>query len=147
MLSLQEFRGKKVLLVFTDPHCGPCDLLLPELEQLQRQSPEIQVLLISRGGVEENRRKASRHRITLPLVLQKKWEISKRYAMFATPMAYLIDENGTIAAEVAAGPEAILTLLSSAIDLNNGRATAHPCRCGRPKGKCQCGKQSTAAAR
>src|SRR5258708_1424835 len=32
-LSLSELRGKKVLLVFSDPHCGPCDALLPDLEK------------------------------------------------------------------------------------------------------------------
>src|SRR6266545_8036127 len=26
-LSLEEFRGQRVLLVFSDPQCGPCDYL------------------------------------------------------------------------------------------------------------------------
>src|SRR6266540_5905682 len=32
-LSLEDFRGKRVLLVFSDPHCGPCQVLAPELEK------------------------------------------------------------------------------------------------------------------
>jgi hypothetical protein len=47
-------------------------------------------------------------------VLQRKWEISKRYAMFATPIAYLIDSDGVIASDVAVGPESILSLVESA---------------------------------
>jgi hypothetical protein len=48
------------------------------------------------------------------VAVQKSWEISRRYAMFATPIAYLIDESGAIASEVAIGPEPILILLASA---------------------------------
>src|SRR5262249_5181322 len=31
-LSLEDFRGQRVLLVFSDPHCGPCNVLASELE-------------------------------------------------------------------------------------------------------------------
>src|SRR5207247_1488630 len=36
-LSLEEFRGRRVLLVFSSPHCGPCDTLAPELEKFHRK--------------------------------------------------------------------------------------------------------------
>src|SRR6266481_8699071 len=32
-LALEELRGKRVLLVFSDPHCGPCQVLALELER------------------------------------------------------------------------------------------------------------------
>jgi peroxiredoxin len=114
-LSLSELRGKQVLLVFSDPHCGPCDALAPELEKAYRQKPEVQVLMVSRGEVAENRKKVKQHRLTFPIVLQRKWEISKLYAMFATPIAYLIDEEGSTTTEVAVGEEAILGLISGTI--------------------------------
>jgi peroxiredoxin len=111
-LSLSEYRGKKVLLVFSDPQCGPCDALMPELEKAYRQSGEMQVLMVSRGDVADNHKKVRQHKLTFPIALQKKWEISKRYAMFATPIGYLIDEQGITASEVAIGAEAILALLT-----------------------------------
>jgi hypothetical protein len=46
-----------------------------------------------------------------PVVLQRQWEISREYGMFATPIAYLMDEQGMIAAEVAVGVEAVLALM------------------------------------
>lgn len=113
-LALSDYRGKKVLLVFSDPHCGPCDALAPDLEKAPRLTPDVQVLMVSRGEVGENRKKVKQHQLTFPIALQKKWEISKLYAMFATPVGYLIDEEGVIAAEVAVGAEAILALLSGA---------------------------------
>jgi len=45
------------------------------------------------------------------LVLQQHWEISRLYAMFATPIGYLIDEAGVITHSVAVGLEPILTLM------------------------------------
>jgi peroxiredoxin len=113
-LALDSYRGRRVLLVFSDPHCPPCQELAPRLEQAHRQIRDLQVLMVSRGAAEENRAKAAQHGLTFPIVLQRKWEISKRYAMFATPIAYLIDSDGVIASDVAVGPESILSLVESA---------------------------------
>lgn len=111
--KLADFRDKRVLLVFSDPNCGPCDALAPELARLQRShgSNNLQVLMVSRGDVEENRKKAAQHGYTFPVLLQKRWEVSKDYAMFATPVGYLINEKGIIAKEVAVGRSAILCLV------------------------------------
>jgi peroxiredoxin len=108
-LSLDDYREKSLLLVFSDPECGPCNQLMPELERVHRRSPDLQVLMVSRGDREANLAKGSEHGITFPMVLQRKWEISREYGIFATPVAYLIDEPGIIA-DVAVGPGPILSL-------------------------------------
>src|SRR6266571_6935614 len=36
-LSLEELRGKRVLLVFSDLHCGPCQVLAPHLGKFHRE--------------------------------------------------------------------------------------------------------------
>jgi peroxiredoxin len=113
-LALEELRGGRVLLIFSDPHCGPCDALAPRLEQLHREHWELRVVMISRGEPKENRAKVKEHGLTFTVVLQQQWEISRRYAMFATPIAYLIDEAGVITHDVAAGENAILRLLAEA---------------------------------
>jgi len=114
-ISLAEYRGRRVLLVFSDPHCGPCNQVAPRLEHLHRLVADIEVLMVSRGDEQENRRKVAEHGLTFPVVLQRQWELSRAYGMFATPIGYLIDEGGVIAAEVAQGAEAILTLGSRAM--------------------------------
>src|SRR5205823_1016578 len=88
-LSLEEYRGRRVLLVFSDPHCGPCDALAPRLEEAARAKGDVQIVMVSRGDLEENRRKAAVLGLSFPIGLQRQWEISKHYAMFATPIAYL----------------------------------------------------------
>src|SRR2546430_6617905 len=77
-LALCELRGRRVLLVFSDPHCGPCNALAPELENFHREHPEMEVVMISKGEPKDNRAKAKEHGITFPIVLQQQWEISRR---------------------------------------------------------------------
>jgi peroxiredoxin len=131
-LSLEEYRGRQVLLVFSDPNCGPCDQLVPQLEQLARRRPDLPVLMVSRGDAEANRVKVAEHGLTLPVVLQRQWEISREYGTFATPVAYLIDAAGVIAADVAMGVEPILALMSGAAASSNGNAAPPPGRGGMP---------------
>lgn len=114
-VSLEDYRDSKVLLVFTDPHCEPCDQIAPELARLHRQHETngLALVMVGRGGAEENRRKARNIGLEFPVVVQKKWELSKLYGIFATPVAFLINEEGVIARDVAAGAEAILQLVSN----------------------------------
>jgi peroxiredoxin len=119
-LSLEDLRGRRVFLVFSDPHCGPCNTLAPELEKIHRDDPDLAMVMISRGEPKENRAKVREHGLTFPVVLQQQWEISRRYAMFSTPIAYLIDEAGVIARDVAVGADAILNLVPRTESLIEG---------------------------
>jgi peroxiredoxin len=141
-LSLEQFRGRPVLLVFSDPNCGPCSQLMPHLEQFHRRTGEVQVLMISRGEREANRAKAAEHGLTFPILLQKQWEISRAYGMFATPIAYLADEEGVIAADVAVGGEPIRALLARIEAEGAVPAATRRCPCGKPRAECGCGAQN-----
>jgi peroxiredoxin len=124
-VSLEEHRGKKVLLVFSDPGCGPCDQLAPELVRLHDRHRDngLDLVLVGRGDPDENRRKAERHGFEFPVGLQKRWEVSRQYGIFATPVGFLIDENGVIEKSVARGPDAILGLVPEAPSA--GKKVAH----------------------
>lgn len=111
--SLGDFRGRRILLVFAAPDCVPCDDLAPDLADLHDRNPAVEVLMIVRGDLEENRAKVLAFGFTFPVLLQKGWQVSKRYARFATPVAYVIDERGVLATGIAAGPSAIRRLIAA----------------------------------
>jgi len=114
MVSLQEYRGRQVILFFSDPQCGPCDELAPHLVRLYREraSDGLSIVVVGRGSVEENRRKAQQYGMDFPVLLQdRKWRVSKAYDILATPAAFLIREDGVIASDPAVGSDAILTLV------------------------------------
>jgi peroxiredoxin len=123
-VSLDDYRSRRVLLVFSDPHCGPCDELAPHLARLHQEHRNngLAVILVGRGSEEENRIKAERFGFEFPVVLQDKWKLSKEYGIFATPVAFLIAENGVIAKNVAVGKDAILALAADAARLEETRA-------------------------
>lgn len=117
-VSLADYRGRPVVLVFSDPQCGPCDELAPRLESFHRRTPHLDIVMITRGDEKANAAKVAEHRFTFPVALQRRWEVSKKYAMFATPIGYLVDDRGVIAEEVAVGVEAILALLERAVPVS-----------------------------
>jgi hypothetical protein len=45
------------------------------------------------------------------VVVQRGWRVSRQYGIFATPVAFAIDESGRIAREVAKGPDEIVTMI------------------------------------
>ncbi len=113
-ISLLDYRGKKVVLVFSDPQCEPCDSLAPLLETSHRNMPNLTLLMISRGDPEATRAKVAEHGLSFPVALQRHWEISREYGIFATPTAFLIDEWGMICEDVADGPEKIMQMIARA---------------------------------
>jgi peroxiredoxin len=124
-LSLQDYSGRRLMLVFSDPGCAPCNALAPRLEALWRQPGTPSVLMISRGDLEANERTIEEQALTFPVVLQLQWEVSREYGTFAMPMAYLIDEEGVIASNVAVGVTPILALMSRPRAHDVTRASGH----------------------
>jgi thiol-disulfide isomerase/thioredoxin/uncharacterized membrane protein YphA (DoxX/SURF4 family) len=138
-LTLEALRapGKPIMLLFTDPKCGPCTALLPDIGRWQREYAEkLTVSLISRGDPEENRTKSSEHGLT-GVLLQKDWEISEAYRAKGTPSAVIVRPDGTIGSSVVAGSEAIKDLVARAL-----RTPAQLLRGPAPRGgPCpKCGK-------
>jgi peroxiredoxin len=107
--------GKTVMMLFTDPGCGPCNAMLPEVGRWQEEhAHKLTLALISRGEVEENKIKTQEHGLS-NVLLQKDWEVSESFEVQGTPSAVLIDSDGKIASPVAGGAEGIRGLLSYAV--------------------------------
>jgi peroxiredoxin len=112
-VSLESYRGRRVLLVFSDPNCGPCDELAPHLARLHREHRDnnLAIVMVGRGDLAENQRKVAALGLEFPVVMQEKWKLSMEYGIFATPVGYLIGEDGIIQRDVAMGGGAILSLV------------------------------------
>jgi peroxiredoxin len=101
-ISLHDFAGRKVLLVFTQAGCGPCHDMAPEFNRVQAKG-ECQVLVINNGEPEESREWAAEIQARFLILIQEKFSVAKRYEVFATPFAFLIDEHGVIASSGIVG--------------------------------------------
>jgi len=115
-VDLAEYRGRRVLLVFSDPECGPCEALMPDLVARERShGDEFAVILVGRGDVAENRGRRDRYGARFPIVVQRGWTISKQYGIFSTPAAFLIGPDGILEQDVARGGAEILQLADVAL--------------------------------
>lgn len=126
-LSLASLRasGKPVLLIFTDPDCGPCAVLLPEVGRWQRErAGHLEIALISRGDPGANRAQADEYGLT-NVGLQEDWEMSEAYGVWGTPSAVFVDPDGAIGGAVVAGSEEINGLVR--------RLVGEPVRQQRPE--------------
>jgi peroxiredoxin len=116
-LTLDALRaaGKPVLLAFTDPHCGPCQALLPELGAWQREhAARLTVAPISRGTPEANRAKSTEHGL-MNVLLQQGNEVAAAYQVAGTPGAVVVNPNGTVGSPLALGADAIRALVARTV--------------------------------
>jgi peroxiredoxin len=111
-ISLRDFAGRKVLLVFTQAGCGPCHDMAPEFNRVHDKG-EYQVLVVNNGEPDETREWAEEIHARFPVIRQEKFSLSKKYEIFATPFAFVIDEEGVITSNGIVGSRQYLTYVLS----------------------------------
>jgi methylamine dehydrogenase accessory protein MauD len=103
--------GRGVLLVFTDPRCGPCQALLPRLAAWQDAHSEgVTVALISRGPAAENLSARDEYGLR-HIARQVAHETDARYGVLGTPSAILISADGRVLGPLVAGADQITELV------------------------------------
>jgi peroxiredoxin len=105
---LAERRG--LTIVFSDPACGACDPLLPAIGRLQRDRGGSPLVVISRGGVADNRVKASEHGLETVL-LEDEFRLARSLGINGMPGAVMLDVEGRLADAPTLGADAVGELL------------------------------------
>jgi len=106
-----------LVLTFSEPGCGACEALLPQLGHLQTAYVgELDIVLVSRAGAGDDH---VAHDVDglAAVLLQDQREVALRYGVSAVPSATVVSPEGTIAGPLAIGPAAIEELI---------RGTAQP---------------------
>ena len=135
-LSLERLlkNGKPLMLIFSDPGCGPCNALLPNIADWQKtHSEKLSIALITRGTVDENQSKISEFGLD-NVLLQIDREVASSYEAHGTPMAVVLNPDGTIGSSVVGGSDAITALLGDSVGIpilfppqnaHNGNGNGH----------------------
>jgi thiol-disulfide isomerase/thioredoxin len=110
--------GLPLLLIFSNPKCGPCAALFLEVGKWQQTlRDEATIAIISEGSIKDNFVNVARNQLD-QVLLQEKREIAEQYQANVTPTAVVIRPDGSIASTVAAGAEEIRALLQSIVEHN-----------------------------
>ena len=105
--------GKPVLLIFTNPKCGPCISLFKEIKKWQTaHNDQLTIALLTFGTIKDNFVNVARNGLG-QVLLQQKDEVFKLYGGKVTPTALIIDTEGRIMSNAAAGADEIYTLVKS----------------------------------
>lgn len=108
--------GQPVLLLFSDPGCGPCTALAPEVARWQRDhADELTVAVIERGRDGRGPTSADEHG-RRNILFQRESEVADLYRAQGTPTAVLIERDGAITSAVAAGGNQIEVLVAQTVD-------------------------------
>lgn len=97
-ISLNDFRGKKVLINFWASWCPPCIEEMPDIQKLHTEyGDEIIILALNIG---ESKSTAASfmadNNLNFRVLLDKDKEIARNYIVRGIPTSYFLDENGVI---------------------------------------------------
>ena len=95
-ISLRSFDGRPVLVVFSSITCPACDLAYPAIRDFHRQQGTPDVVMISRGSAEANRRLVREKALEMP-ILEWRDEVARAYEIPGTPFGVLVDAGGRVA--------------------------------------------------
>lgn len=111
--------GKPLLLLFTNPHCGPCIVIFKEIKEWQDAHQErLTIAVITRGTIKDNFVNVARNSLG-EVLLQKEREVGEKYGGLATPTGVVVSPEGRIASRLAAGADEIRALLSNMLGNGN----------------------------
>ncbi|MDR2135823.1 MAG: TlpA family protein disulfide reductase [Treponema sp.] len=97
-VKLSDYRGKPVVLHFWATWCGPCVRELPLIADLgARNSPDLTVLAVNCAETDrEVSAFLAERNLTLNVMMDRDFRISKTYNVDAIPQTFMIDSDGLI---------------------------------------------------
>lgn len=99
--TLQELRGKVVLVNFWATWCPPCRKEIPDLNTLYKQFKDkgFVVLAISDEQPQTVRSFLSKHKVSYPILMDPQDKVHKEFGVDGIPKSYLYDRDGNLVAE------------------------------------------------
>ncbi|MGM9926362.1 MAG: peroxiredoxin family protein [Bacillus sp. (in: firmicutes)] len=97
-VSLEDYKGKKVVLNLWATWCGPCRKEMPDMQKFYEQNPNgnYEILAINLDPVNDVQGFVDELSLTFPIVLDSKGDMQKAYEVLSIPYTYFIDEDGII---------------------------------------------------
>lgn len=107
--------GRPLMLMFSNPKCGPCAAVFLEVGNWQREHrDQLTIAILTQGGIKDNFVNVARNGLETVLFQQER-EIADAYEATATPTTVIVRTDGTIATRLAAGADEIRAMLHNVL--------------------------------
>jgi peroxiredoxin/uncharacterized membrane protein YphA (DoxX/SURF4 family) len=112
-VGLSDLRGSGILLVFFNPSCGFCRKMQGSLKawEVKIVSSERRLVIIAQGDARE----MAALEFNSKVLMDYDGRVTRSFGISGTPMALLLDSEGRVASEVAAGADALFRLAQGGI--------------------------------
>ena len=123
--SLKDLHGRRVgntelaalkrpvLLLFSDPNCGPCTGMRPDLERWAAQHAAQFALVVATRGAKDVNRTHYAQTAAAHVLFDADTKLAKQLSTLPTPSAIVVDAGGVIRSDVAIGQRGIEALIAS----------------------------------
>ena len=96
-VSLADFRGQAVLVIFASPRCGGCRRVFQVLKGFKpSEQSNLRALIVSSGTAEESGNLAKKYGFDLPVYTCDRRRSREAYRIPGVPYFYLIDDCGVV---------------------------------------------------
>ena len=99
-ISLNQFRGKHILVNFWATWCGPCKIEMPSLEALYERFKDRNFVLLAISndmfGANIVKPFVKAHNINFPVLLDQRLKVSNAFGVVSLPTTFMIDPQGKI---------------------------------------------------
>jgi peroxiredoxin len=110
---------KPVVMIFTDPQCGPCYEILPAIGGWQRvYGDRLATVVVSGGSADTNQAMIAEYGIRPgSVLLQTEYELFRAFGLEMAPAALVIGPDGRRVGEVVLGADVVRQLVADTLGL------------------------------
>jgi peroxiredoxin len=105
-VTLEDYKGKKILLNFWATWCPPCKAEMPDMQQMyeEHKNEDFVVLAVNVTVTEKKAEDVSafveEYGLTFPILMDEKGKVAHQFEILSYPTSYFIDSDGVIRGKV-----------------------------------------------
>lgn len=106
VVSLSDFKGKKVFLNFWASWCPPCRAEMPDIEKLYQETKDSDLVILAVNiGDDKNTARSfiEKNKYNFTVLLDLDQSIATQYNIVAIPTSFFIDKEGNIISSTKGG--------------------------------------------